>query len=340
MVKKFSAVIEEIKKGKRFLVVSHVNPEGDAVGSLLGLALALRSTGKEVVAFLEDPVPDVFGFLPGADTVVHDLSGQRGFDATFAVDCGQKERLGKGFMNLRNPGIVINIDHHATNDCFGDINVVVDDASAAGELVYDLCVEAGIKITKDMAVNLYVAIHTDTGSFRYSSSTPGAFAKAGELVRLGADPWEVSRRVYENYPAKKFKLLGMVLSTLEIVQAGDGASGGKIASVIVSLDMLNNAGADKDTADGFVNYARGIEGVEVGVLLRECANHECKVSLRSTGDVDVSRVASSFGGGGHHNAAGFNVKGTLDEVSSSVIDAIKQEMRRGNRAINGRRDYC
>ncbi len=340
MEKRFSAVIEEIKKGKRFLVVSHVNPEGDAVGSLLGLALALRSIGKDAVAFLEDPVPEVFRFLPGADTVVHELAGQRGFDATFAVDCGQKERLGKGFINLKNPGLIINIDHHATNDCFGDINVVVDDASAAGELVYDLCVEAGIKITKAAAVNLYVAIHTDTGSFRYSSSTPGSFIKAGELVRLGAEPWEVSRRVYENYPAKKFKLLGMVLSTLDVVQVGDGSNGGKVATVTVSLEMIRSAGADKDTADGFVNYARGIEGVEVGVLLRECGDHDYKVSLRSKGDVDVASVASSFGGGGHHNAAGFNIKGTLDEVSSSVIDAIKQEMRRGGKVVHGRRDYC
>lgn len=324
MEKRFSQVIEEINRGKRFLTVSHVSPEGDAVGSLLGITLALRSLGKDVTAYLEDPVPDLFKFLPGADTVVHNLDGKGPFDATFAVDCGQKERLGKGFNELKNPGRVVNIDHHATNDRFGDVNVIMPDAAAAGELVYDLCKEANVDITKDIAVNLYVAIHTDTGSFRYSSSTPGAFIKAGELVRAGADPWEVSRRVYENHPAKKFKLLGFVLSTLDVIDI-DG-TGKKVATVLVTLDMLKSVGAEKDLADGFVNYARGIEGVEVGILFREAGPHEYKVSLRSKGDVDVSEVAQTFGGGGHRNAAGFMLKGSVEEVRSRVISAIKGQM--------------
>lgn len=324
MDKRFDAAIEQLRKGKRFLTVSHVSPEGDAVGSLLGITLALRSLGKEVVAYLEDPVPDLFKFLPGSETVVHDLEGEGPFDATFAVDCGQKERLGRGFNNLNHPGCVINIDHHATNDNFGDINVIAPDASAAGELVYDFCEAASIKITKDIAVNLYVAIHTDTGSFRYSSSTPGAFKKAGELVSRGAEPWEISMRVYENHPARKFKLLGFVLSTLDVV--GDGAAAGKIATLTVTLDMFKKAGAEKDLADGFVNYARGIEGVEVGVLFREAKNLFYKVSLRSKGLIDVAEVAQNFGGGGHRNAAGFTVNGTLEEVKAKVIGVLKKQM--------------
>lgn len=317
----FKDVIREINKGRKFLAVSHVSPEGDAVGSLLGITLALRSMGKDVTAYLEDPVPEVFKFLPGAEGVVHSLDPAEKFDATFAVDCGQKERLGRGFNSLIEPGTIVNIDHHATNDRFGSVNVIVPDASAAGELVYDLCKEAGVRITKEIAVNLYVAIHTDTGSFRYSSSTPESFIKAGELVRAGADPWEVSMRVYENHPAKKFKLLGSVLSTLDVVDIGGGTS---IATLVVTLDMFRKAGADKDVADGFVNYARAIEGVDAGILFREAGDREYKVSMRSKGGIDVSEVAQVFGGGGHRNAAGCTLKGSIEEVRARIISAIRE----------------
>ena len=320
---RFDDAVAELKRGKKFLVVSHVSPEGDAVGSLLGMTLALRSLGKEATAYLEDPVPDLFKFLPGADTVVHSLEGAGPFDATFAVDCGQKERLGRGFISLKEPGRIVNIDHHATNDAFGDVNVIVPDASAAGELVYDFCVAAGVKIDRAIAVNLYVAIHTDTGSFRYSSSTAESFEKAGALVRLGADPWEISRRVYENNPAKKYKLLGMVLNTLDVVTIAAGNENASVAFVNVTREMFKKAGAEKDLADGFVNYARGIEGVAAGVLIREAGDNEYKVSLRAKGDVDVAEVAQSFGGGGHRNAAGFMTKGSLEDVKACVLDALK-----------------
>jgi len=326
MDRRFDKAIEVMKKGKRFLVVSHVSPEGDAVGSLLGVALALRSIGKEAIAYLEDPVPELFAFLPGADTVVHDLDGAGSFDATFAVDCGQKERLGKGFVELEEPGTIVNIDHHATNDSFGDVNVIVPDASAAGELVYDLVKAAGIKITKDIAVNLYVAIHTDTGSFRYSSATAESFIKAGDLVRHGAEPWDIARRVYENNPLRKYKLLGMVLSTLDLIDAMGAGNGVKIATLLVTEEMFGKAGANKDDADGFVNYARGIEGVHVGMLMRETGTHQYKVSLRSKGDIDVALVSMAFGGGGHRNAAGFSVDGTLEEIKGKVIAAIRERI--------------
>lgn len=321
---RFDAVIEKVRKGKRFLVVSHVNPEGDAVGSLLGLALALKGIGKDAVEYLEDQIPEVLRFLPGSGDVIHSLEGVAPFDATFAVDCGQRERLGKGFNLFKGHGTVINMDHHTTNDLFGDINIIDPEASAAGEIVYDFCRAAAIKMSKDVAVNLYVAIHTDTGSFRYSSSTPGSFIKAGELVKLGADPWEISRRVYENYPERKYRLLAMVLSTLDVIRTPNGAN--SIASLVVTQDMFRKANAEKDIADGFVNYARGIEGVEVGVLFRECGKDEYKVSLRSKGDVDVAEIAKSFGGGGHSHAAGFNIKGTLEEVREKVIRVLKAGM--------------
>lgn len=326
MDRRFDKAIEVMKKGSRFLVVSHVSPEGDAVGSLLGVTLALRSIGKEAVAYLEDPVPELFTFLPGADTVVHNLDGAGAFDATFAVDCGQKERLGKDFVELKEPGTIVNIDHHATNDSFGAVNVIEPHASAAGELVYDFIKAAGIKITKDIAVNLYVAIHTDTGSFRYSSSTAESFIKAGDLVRCGAEPWDISRRVYENNPVRRYKLLGMVLSTLDLIEVPESEGGVKIATLLVTKEMFAKAGAGKDDADGFVNYARGLEGVQVGMLMREAGPDLYKVSLRSKGDVDVAAVAMAFGGGGHRNAAGFTVEGTLADIKGKVIAAVRESI--------------
>lgn len=322
MDRRFDKAIEIIMKSRRILTVSHVSPEGDAVGSLLGMTLALRSLGKDVTAYLEDPVPELFKFLPGADGIVHSLEGKGPFDATVAVDCGQKERLGNGFMALSGPGTIINIDHHATNDSFGEVNVIEPEASAAGELVYDFCKAASVNISRDIAVNLYVAIHTDTGSFRYSSATADAFTKAGDLVRCGAEPWEISNRIYENYPVKKYKLLGMVLNTLDVISA----NGAGIATLVVTLDMFKRAGAEKDVADGFVNYARGIEGVEIGILFREAGTLEYKISMRSKGRVDVAQVAERFGGGGHRNAAGFNLKGTLEEIKATVVSAVRQQM--------------
>ncbi len=323
MADRFGKAIEKIREGGRFLVVTHVNPEGDALGSLFGLALALKGLGKDVVAYIQQPVPDPFGFLPGAGSVVYGLEDEAPFDSTFAVDCGQVERTGKKLVGFQSGGTLINIDHHVSNSFFGDINIVVPEACAAGEIVFDLCMAAGMEITPDIATNLYVAIHTDTGSFRYSSSTPESLAKAGELLRLGADARDVAVRVYESSPARKFKLLAKVLDTLDVDANG---LEGKVAMVEVSLDMMKKTGANNADADGFVNYARAIEGVEVGVLLRECGPGNYKISFRSKGDIDVSEVAQCFGGGGHVNAAGCNIQGAIEDVKKKIIDALREKL--------------
>jgi phosphoesterase RecJ-like protein len=324
MPNRYDDAIKVMKEGKRFIVISHLNPEGDAIGSLLGMALALRAEGKEAVAYLEDELPDMFNFLPGSETIVHTLEGQDAFDATFAVDCGQKERLGEGFNNFPGCGTLVNIDHHITNDFFGEFNVIDGSASSAGEMVYDFIRAAGIEIDKGMATNLYVAIHTDTGSFRYSSSTSGAFKKAGELVACGADPWEVSTHVYENLPYKRFLLLGLVLSTMKVVDH-DGV---KVATLLVTDDMLKETGATRELSDGFVNYARSVEGVEVGVLFREAETNgdPYKLSLRSKGKVDVAAIAARFKGGGHKNAAGCTIEGSFDEIQERVLVALKEQI--------------
>ncbi|MBI5328409.1 MAG: bifunctional oligoribonuclease/PAP phosphatase NrnA [Deltaproteobacteria bacterium] len=320
MSNKFEQVINEIKNGQTFLISSHVNPEGDAVGSTLALAIGLKELNKDVTAYLYDPVPKVFEFLPFADKVVNRINEDKIYDAVLVVDCGQKDRLGEDFNKIKNKGKLINIDHHTTNDCFGDINVIDDDACAAGEMVYDLLKEINVGITSDIATDIYVSILTDTGSFRYSSSTPKAFRIAGEMVGLGVKPWDISQRIYESNPLNKLTLLASVLNTLEVT--GDG----KVASLIVTLDMLNKVNAAKDIVDGFVNYARTVEGVEVGVLFREARPGEYKISFRSKGRIDVADISQEFGGGGHMNAAGCNIKGSLQEVKEKVIQATERKI--------------
>ena len=320
MTQKYKQVIEEIKKGKTFLVSSHVNPEGDAVGSLLSLALGLKEFKKDVTAYLYDPVPKVFTFLPFADKVINKIDENKIYDAVLVVDCGQKDRLGEDFSKIKNKGKLINIDHHATNDCFGDINVIDADACAAGEMVYDLLKEIPVAITRDIATSIYTSIVTDTGSFRYSSTTPKVFNIAGEMLKLGVDPWDISQRVYESNPLSKLKLLASVLNTLEVTD------GGKVASLVVTLDMLNKANATKELADGFVNYARTVEGVEVGVLFREAKPGEYKISFRSKGRIDVAEISQGFGGGGHINAAGCNIKGNLKDIKEKVIQATAKKI--------------
>ena len=320
MAQKFKEVIDEIKNGKTFLVSSHVNPEGDAVGSLLSLVLGLKELKKDVTAYLYDPVPKTFNFLPFADKCTNKIDENKIYDAVFVVDCGQKDRLGEDFHKIKNKGKVINIDHHATNDCFGNINVIDPNASAAGEMVYDLLKEIPVEITRDIAINIYTSILTDTGSFRYSCTTPKAFGIAGEMLRLGVDPWDISQRVYESIPVNKLKLLASVLNTLELT------SDGRVASLVVTLDMLDKADANKELADGFVNYARTIKGVEVGVLLRETKQGEYKISMRSKGRIDVAEITMGFGGGGHMNAAGCTIKGNLKDIKEKVISATEKRI--------------
>ncbi|MBI3752760.1 MAG: bifunctional oligoribonuclease/PAP phosphatase NrnA [Deltaproteobacteria bacterium] len=320
MTQKYKQVINEIRHGNSFLVASHVNPEGDAVGSLLSLTLGLKGLQKDVTAYLYDPVPKTFKFLPFADKVVNKIDENKIYDAVLVVDCGQKDRLGEDFGKIKNRGKLINIDHHATNDRFGDINVIDADACASGEMVYDLLKEMPVSITRDMAINIYTSILTDTGSFRYSCATPKAFGIAGEMLKLGANPWDISQRVYESNPVNKLKLLASVLDTLELTNDG------KVASLVVTLDMLNKANATKEEADGFVNYARTIEGVEVGVLLREAKPGEYKISFRSRGRIDVAEISQEFGGGGHMNAAGCNIKGNLKDIKEKVISATEKRI--------------
>jgi len=319
MWNELEAICRVFRERDRFLIACHENPEGDAIGSELALALALRKTGKTATVINSDPVPETLRFLPGADTVRYEGDGAR-YDVAVIVDCGSPERTGRIGAELRKCPETVNIDHHVTNGRHGDYCLVDPEAAATGVLIYRILKAMGIPVDRSIAVNLYVAVLTDTGSFRYSNTNPEAFEVAGEMVRRGADPWSVSKQVYETQSRERIGLLGRVLSTLEF------AGNGRIAAITTLRKDLEAFRLNKDSLEGFINYPRSIAGVEVAVAFREEGDGGIRVSLRSKGRVDVSRVASAFDGGGHRNASGCTVRGTLPEAKRRVFEALAKAL--------------
>jgi phosphoesterase RecJ-like protein len=307
---KISAVLTE---GKRFLLMTHKDPDGDGLGSMLALGKSLSDAGKEVSLLAQNPIQHPLNLLKGADQIVNTIDADRDFDAAVALDCAEKSRLGKFENHLRNYRPVINIDHHETNESFGDLNLIEPESSSTGEMVFRLLEDAGLPIGADVAGNIFAAIQTDTGSFRYSNTTAEALRIAAALMELGADPWEISRQVMNSYSLPRLQLLEMALSTIEFHHEGS------IASMILSREMFQKTGAQQADSERFVDYPRFIFGVELGVLIREIGKNDCKFSLRSNSWLNVARLASRFGGGGHVRAAGFRFQGSLKDVKNDFL---------------------
>lgn len=310
-----SAICRVLREKERFLIACHENPEGDAIGSELALALALRKMGKTATVLNADPVPANLLFLPGAGTVVFAEDGSK-YDVAVVVDCGSPERTGHVARELLKCPLLVNIDHHRTNGDLGELSLVDPDAAATGLLIHRVLSAMKFEIGLDVATNLYVAVLTDTGSFHYGSSSPEAFEVAGEMVRRGVDPWAVAEQVYETQSARRLRLLGRVLDSLDV------SSDGRVAFITTMCADLREFDCGKDALEGFINYPRSIVGVEVAVSFREEEGGVFRVSFRSKGRVDVSAVAARFGGGGHRNAAGCTVPGTLAYVRKRVLEEL------------------
>ena len=303
---------EAIEKGASFLVTTHESPDGDAVGSSLALASYLKELGKDVTVHFCDPVPELYLFLPLVDTVVQTIP-ERHYDYCFVLDVGEFKRAGARLGACRTIDSFINIDHHLSCEDFGLYNLIDSTASATGALIYRIITAANHRISYDVALCIYTAVITDTGSFRYSNSNPEAFAIAGEMIAKGVNAWDVAEKLYESQPRKRLELLALVLATLVLSSKGD------VASVTVTLDMYDKTGSGAELTDGFINYPRSIRGVEVAILFRELQPGSWKVGFRSKGKVNVARLASAFGGGGHHNAAGCSLDGELESVRAQVF---------------------
>ncbi|MDO8445297.1 MAG: bifunctional oligoribonuclease/PAP phosphatase NrnA [Deltaproteobacteria bacterium] len=311
-------IIAELKNNNSFLIVSHINPDGDAIGSALALAAGLKAMGKKVTVFNQDRVPDIVSFLPDASEIVHELSDGEWFDAAIVVDCGTPKQLGDKFNAFKGYKKLLNIDHHLTNLNFADIVLMDPDACATGVIIYRVLKKMGIEITKEIALSIYTTIVVDTGSFHYGNSNPEAFKVAGEMVDIGVEPWYVAENLYESQPEGRIRLHSLALNTLSTHYNG------KIGFIMVSNEMYKATGTTAEDTDGIVNYARSLKGVEAAIFVREISQGRYKASLRSKGRVDVTKVAGKYDGGGHANAAGCVLSGSLTEVRSKLIEATEE----------------
>jgi bifunctional oligoribonuclease and PAP phosphatase NrnA len=297
-------LLRRLRQGHRFLLTSHVNPDGDAIGSELGLARILRGLGKSAVVWNRDPTPTVYLPLPGSDRIHVGTEPPAGFpelfDACIVLECPSLDRCGHERIS-EVP--LINIDHHLGNQHYGVVNWVDTSAPAVGELVYRLAQGLRTTLDPDTATALYLTLVTDTGGFRFSNATPAAFESAAALVREGARPEQVSQWLYESQPLGAVRLLAAMLGTLEI------HSDGRVATALLTPEMFEAAGASAGDAEGLIDTPRSIAGVDAVGLLRRRPDGTWKVSLRSRGEIDVERIARQHGGGGHHNAAGFAPEG-------------------------------
>jgi phosphoesterase RecJ-like protein len=311
-------LLRRIRQGNRFLLTSHVNPDGDAIGSELGLARLLRGLGKGAVVWNRDATPSLYRPLPGSDRIQVGEEPPAGFpdkfDAIVVLECPSVDRTGVEKHLSELP--VINIDHHLGNQCYGAVNWVDSAAPAVGEMVYRLAQGLKLSLEPDVASCLYLTLVTDTGGFRFSNATPAAFEAAASLVREGAHPEQVSQWLYESQPLGVVRLLGEMLRTLELHE------GGRVATGSLTLEMFARAGALPGDSEGLIDHLRSIAGVDAVALIREREDGSHKVSLRSRGEVDVEKIARHHGGGGHRNAAGFTLAGSGEEIRRQVAAAL------------------
>ena len=299
----------------RALMLGHVHPDADVLGTLLALGEALERRGWAVVAGGPHPAPGALDFLPGVDRyeVLKTLEGR--FDVVVLTDCPNPDRT-EGLIDAARgvASAIVNVDHHPDNRRYGTVNWIDVGAAATGEMVYRLLMELRVALTPSMATNLFTAVHTDTGSFRYSNVTPETFRIASALTEAGANPAAVSSALYERRAPDALRWLGESLSRVRV------SDDGRIAWLALPAGLVPERFIE---AEELVNYPRSIASVKVGCLLRELGGGRVKVSLRAKGEVDVNRVAARFGGGGHANAAGCTVPGTLAGVTEQVLEAVR-----------------
>lgn len=310
------AVLEAIRQHDSFLIAGHVDPDPDCCGSMLALDWMLERLGKKSLPISHDPPLPQWGFLPRIGRVV--LASSQGawrqerWDALIVVDCGV-ERTGDAAAFAQRVETVINIDHHRTNPGTGDVNLIRPEAAAAGELVYELVAAAGLEPDAGAATLLYAAIMADTGSFRFSNTTARSFEIASRLVAAGARPDLIAREIYDTRSWGYVRLLARVLGTLQ--KSDDG----RVAWITLTQRMVAEEGARPDDSEGFIQFPRMIDGVEVAIIFRELEDGRVRVGFRSRERVDVSSLAKEFGGGGHERAAGCTVEGPLELVRQRVV---------------------
>ena len=310
-----SQVVELIENKSKFAITTHIKPDGDGVGSSLGLCWLLRSLGKRADVLVHGSIPIAYQSLPGADEIRDIRAIEDEYDAVFVIECSDHER--PGIEGLESQ-LTVNIDHHTTSEHFGTINWIDSTASAVGEMIYNLCKAIGGRITKEIAECVYMALVTDTGSFHFSNTSERTLKVASELIKAGARPAKISEAVYNNYEWSRIDLLRQVLSTVKRDETG------RIAILRQTMDMQESSGAVDGDNNGFVNIPLAVRDVVAVIYMREVGPNSFRASLRSKGDINVARVAELFGGGGHKNAAGLAVEGDWDEKEQELLAAVQE----------------
>ena len=314
-------VLEVIREHKTFCIVGHMRPDGDCIGSQLGLALALRNEGKRVTVWNQDAIPLKYKFLVGDGLIEKPKAGQK-FDCVIATDCASYERLGTAGDCVKQRKVLINIDHHATNPRYGDVNWVSPREPSTGELIYRLLKVARWPITPPIADLLFAAISTDTGSFQYPNTRPGTFHAGAELVTRGANLAKICDEVYQSYPLSRAKLLKHVYSKFRLTDND------RIAWLWLKKKDFTRTGAESDDTEGLIDHLRAIEPVVVACVFEEIEPEMTRISLRSKSDkVNVSEICGQFGGGGHPAAAGARIPGKPLSVQRKVIAAVKRALK-------------
>ena len=308
-----SQVVELIENKQNFAITTHFRPDGDGIGSSLGLCWLLRSLGKNAEVIASDNIPASYLQLPGADEIRKVSEVDKNYDAVFVIECSDVAR--PHIKRLENQ-FTVNIDHHSTCAHFGSINWIDPTASAVGEMIYNLCKAIGGRITREIAECLYLALVTDTGSFHFPNTTERTLKVASELVKVGVRPAQISETVYNSYPWSRIELMRQVLGTVKRDESG------RVAWMRQTIEMKNSAGAVDGDNNGFVNIPLAAKEVEAVVYMREIEPDVYRVSLRSKDGINVARIAEKFGGGGHKNAAGFRAEGDWDKAEREIVSVI------------------
>ena len=320
-----SQVVELIENKSNFGITTHIKPDGDGLGSSLGLCWLLRSLGKDAEVIVHGDVPQAYRSLPGAEDIRDIRSIDSRYDAIFVIECSDLDR--PGIAGLESE-FTVNIDHHATSAHFGTINWIDSTASAVGEMIYNLCKAIGGRITKEIAECVYMALVTDTGSFHFSNTSDRTLKVASELVKAGAKPAKISEAVYNNYPWSRIELMREVLGTVKRDRTG------RVASMRQTLAMDDIASPVDGDNNGFVNVPLAARDVYAAVYMREVGPDSFRVSLRSKDDIDVAKIAESFGGGGHKNAAGLSIEGDWDKCEEQLVmllsEAVEKRLSEGS----------
>jgi len=308
-------VIQVFRERDNFLVTAHVNPEGDSIGSQLAILYILEKMGKNVCVVDHDRVPENMKFLPGSEKILSDIPGEVDVETLVLLDCPVRERTGNIAEKAGTDTFTVNIDHHVSNEYFGDVNWVEPGMSSVGEMAYFLAREAGVGMSRELAMYIYAAMITDTGMFNYDNTSGTTHRVAGELVDAGVEPRRMHSEIYEKKKAVELRVLGKVLSTMQIT------AGGKVAYIYLTRKMYKEEGSDFVATEEFINYPRSVKGVEIAVFFKENAESEDRVnvSFRSAGRIDVNRLASVFGGGGHPAASGCMFAGGLEQAIAAIM---------------------